>query len=67
MSLVGIFIFSGSVQAYTIEDNTLVGKDQTLADSYYGPTDFIGDEYQLYGLDLTVNAGSLLIDIYTDF
>jgi len=67
ISLVGIFVFSGSVPAYTINDNTLVGRGQTKSTDYYNQVDNIGSGYQLYGLDVTVTTTGLLIDIYTDF
>jgi hypothetical protein len=65
----GMFVWAASAFAYTIDDTTLVGGGYTTDDAFHNWHDWIGNGYNIYGVDYTLSSdgNSLTIGLYTDF
>lgn len=65
-----MFIWSGSVLAYTIDDTVNVGKGGTTKDSESSASewlDYIGDHFDTEGINVNMTGGSITITMYTKF
>jgi len=64
-----MFIWSGSVLAYTIDDTVNVGKGTTLGSESSASEwlDYIGDHFDTKGIDVNMGDSSITITMYTKF
>ena len=70
MLLAGImFIWSGSVLAYTINDTVNVGEGTTKGSESSAITwlDYIGDHFDTEGIDVNMTGSNIIITMYTKF
>jgi len=70
MLLAGImFIWSGSVLAYTIDDTVNVGKGTTKGSESKASEwlDYIGDHFDTKGIDVNMTGSNIIITMYTNF
>lgn len=69
--ILSVFLCSGSVFAYTIDDNTLVQTYRgTSPYTYYSSqwVDRVGDStFEVFGIDVSFSAGNITFDMYTNF
>lgn len=67
----GIFLWTGPASAYTINDTLTVGKGQSLDsgddDTFHGWQDFIGEEFNIFGIDFSFSSGDLTLNLYSNF
>jgi hypothetical protein len=70
----GLFAWAGNGSAYTIEDNTQVGRGTTYGSSQIYWTDHIDENpgslqgsYNLFGIDASYSRGAMRFGLYTNF
>ena len=69
-------LLSGNLFAYTINDlnnvngindYTAVGIGYSFDETHHGMTDFLGDDFNTYGIDATFAGSVLTLDLYTKY